>query len=314
MQDLYDVHHHFLPAEYVKRMADRGIMGGDGVPFPRWSPELDLEVMDRNRIRKSFLSLSSPGVNFEDNDLANTLSHLVNDEAAKIVSKFPDRFGAFAVLPLPNIPASLTEAARALDELKLTGISLLSNYNGLYLGDPQFEDLMVELNRRATVVFVHPTSPFHFSVDLPYPPPIIEFPFETTRVAINLVFTGTLKKYPAIKFILSHAGGTIPYLAERIAASSLLLKNSAKKAPRGVGYYLKRLYYDVALSTDASVLRTLKDFVPLAHILYGSDFPYAPELLLQDFNSRLDSGTVFSEEEKALICQKNAQNMFTGER
>ncbi|HMF31011.1 MAG TPA: amidohydrolase family protein, partial [Candidatus Lokiarchaeia archaeon] len=248
----------------------------------------------------------------EGDKLAVHLAQIVNDEAGRLIAEFPNNFGAFATLPLPNIPASLQEAVRALDDLKLNGFALLTNYNGIYLGDPQFNDLMVELNQRAAVVFIHPTSPFRTSINLPYPAPIVEFPFETTRTAMNLVFSGTLKKFPAVKFILAHAGGTIPFLAGRIAATSLILRDGAKKAPRGAPYYLKRLYYDTALSTDPAVLRNLREFAPLTQILYGSDFPYVPEPLLQDFNNRLDSSAVFSEEEMSLICSENARNLLSG--
>lgn len=162
--------------------------------------------------------------------------------------------------------------------LKLDGVVLLaSQSDGRYLGDPLFDELLAELDRRAALVFVHPAVPKSSeALPLEIPGPIIEFTFDTTRAAVNLVFTGALERYPNARFILSHAGGTLPYLARRISLLDALPGVKAR-APRGVLHYLRRLHYDTALSANPHALRSLQELVGPEQVLFGSDFPFAPE-------------------------------------
>ncbi len=311
----FDLHHHLVPPAYVHELEERGINRVGGVVFPKWSPELSLEVMDRVNIERAVLSLSAPGVFFGDAALAVHLAHLVNDEARHIIDKFPDRFGAFATLPLPDVPASLVELTRALDDLKLNGVSLLTNYAGIYLGDPRFDALMAELHQRAATVFIHPTSPPNAAaIELPYPIAMIEYPFETTRAVTHLVFSGVFKKYPNIRFILPHAGGTIPFLADRITFTGMFLTKGPRTAPKGAEFYFRQQYYDTALATSAPVLRALRAFVDPAHIVFGSDFPFAPDIIAQQSTERLASSEVFTDAEKAQLSIENAHALFTSSR
>lgn len=305
------MHHHILPSDYVHELDERGIKGGDGVVFPQWNPELSLNVMDRNHIRKAFLSLSSPSVNFGDRDFAVYLAEMVNNEMARIVADHPDRFGAFATIPLPHLSESLSETNRALDELRLDGVALLTNYSGVYLGDSRFDELMVELNRRKAVAFVHPTSPSQTQTNFTYPVPMLEFPFDTTRAATNLVFSGALKRFPNIKFILSHAGGTIPFLAYRIDLTGLTIPNSGRTAPKGAVSHLRQLYYDTALSTSTFALCGLREFVDSTHILFGSDFPYAPAIVTKMSVESLVSCAYFSDLEKERIFKENTFELLS---
>jgi predicted TIM-barrel fold metal-dependent hydrolase len=277
-----DVHHHILPPEYVAALAGLGIAGGGDIPFPPWSVAGTLEMMDRQGIAAAVTSVSAPGVHFGDAAFARDLARRCNDAAAGLVADHPTRFGAFATLPLPDVDGALRELERALGPLGLDGIVLLaSQSDGRYLGDPQFDELFAELERRACVVFVHPTIP-KTSEALPIGVPgfATEFTFDTTRAVANLIWTGTIERCPNVRFILSHAGGTAPFLAWRWSLLDLHPKIGSElhtRAPRGFMHYLRMLHYDTALSANPHALRSLCELVGPGQILFGSDFPFAPE-------------------------------------
>jgi predicted TIM-barrel fold metal-dependent hydrolase len=184
------------------------------------------------------------------------------------------------VLPLPDVKGALLELEHALDVLRLDGVVLLaSQSDGRYPGDPAFDELMAELDRRSAVVFVHPAVPKSSeSLRLEIPGFAAEFTFDTTRAAFNLIWTGTVERRPSIRFILSHAGGTVPYIAWRFALTNVL-PPMRERAPQGAMHYLKRFYYDTALSANPHALRSLQELVPPEQILFGSDFPFAPEAI-----------------------------------
>lgn len=227
MPGLIDVHHHIVPKEYLKDLSDQGVKKALGVRFPNWSADKALEVMDRNGISTSVISISAPGVYFRDKDpsmeFARGLSRKTNEICAGLIENHPERFGAFATLPLPDVDAALEELEYALDVLKLDGVFLLSNYDGYYLGDTRFERLFSELNRRKVAVFVHPATPPGIEeIHMGVPESMIDVCFDTTRTALSLMVNGVTKKYPDVRFILAHAGGTIPYLAARLDILSTL--------------------------------------------------------------------------------------------
>lgn len=276
---LIDVHAHFLPDQYREALATAGIDQPDGFPrVPMWSAPEHVEVMDRLGIEACVLSVSSPGVQFGEGMSASdavSLARHVNDVAAATVAQHPGRFGAFASLPMADAGESLAEIERALDGLGLDGVNLLTNVAGVYLGDASLEPIMAELNRRQAVVFIHPTSPACWEcTSLGYPRPMIEFPFDTTRAVTNLLLSGTLARHPDIRWIVPHAGGTLPFLAPRIAGISVLL---GADDPAAVVAQLRRLHYDLAGSASAPVVAALLNFVDRSQVLYGSDWPFTPE-------------------------------------
>ncbi|MDM7999631.1 MAG: amidohydrolase family protein [Dehalococcoidia bacterium] len=305
-----DVHHHIVPPEYVRALADVGITESAGIPFPGWSAEAALDVMDRQGIKTAITSISYPGVYFGDLAFARDLARLCNEMSARLVGDHPRRFGAFAVLPLPDVEAALIELEYALDTLRLDGVTLLSSIGNEYLGSPSFEALYSELNRRRAVVFVHPAVPPGSDVPkLILPPALIEFTWDTTRAATNLLFSGTLERYPDIRFILSHAGGTVPYLAWRISLGEWL-PALGERVPQGVMTYIKRLYYDTALSTNKYTLRSLQELIDVSHILFGSDYPFLPELAVAATVSDLQSYDGFSAQDRGLVECGNALCLF----
>ena len=185
-----------------------------------------------------------------------------------------------------------------------------TNVGGYYLGAPEFDELFYELNRRKQVVFIHPIDPPGECLpDLKLPTSLIEFVFDTTRAIANLIYSGTLESCPDIQFIVAHAGGTVPYLAWRIS----LLQYKAgmkKKVPQGPINYLKRLYYDTALSASPYALRSLQELVDPSHILFGSDYPFAPEPLTSISIKGLKNYEDFDEQALKAIDHGNALKLF----
>ncbi|KAF1923395.1 amidohydrolase family protein [Didymella exigua CBS 183.55] len=274
-----DVHHHILPTEYVQKWKE--VLGiPKGLKLPSWSVELDLQFMDRNNIDVSILSLSAPGLAFvKSADEASKLCRWVNDYAAEIVTRHPLRFGFFASLPpLNQIDACLEEVRYSLDVLKADGIALLSSYEDKYLGHEDFQPLWKELHRRNAVVFIHPTFAKTWGApsDLTIPRPIIDFPHETTRTAVSLITSNIIHDFTNCKIILSHGGGTLPYMATRIAHQTADLGLKDKSADEFIRE-AKSFYYDLALTGYESPVKLLRDFADADHILYGSDFPFARE-------------------------------------
>lgn len=301
-----DVHHHIVPREYVKALATCGIEESGGMPFPEWEVDTSLEFMERQSIEKAFTSISCPGVYFGDIAFACDLAHRCNEISAKLINDHPQRFGAFAVLPLPDLDAALLELEYALDTLKLDGVTLLASIGNQYLGDPAFDDLFAELNRRKTVIFVHPAVPPGSDVPkLNLPPSIVEFTFDTTRAITNLLFSGTLERCPDIRFIFPHAGGTVPYLTWRISLGAWL-PGMHERVPQGVVTYLKNLYYDTALSTNSYTLRSFQELVQPSHILFGSDFPFLPEPVIAENISDFESYDGFTDQDRRMIERNNA--------
>ncbi len=302
-----DVHQHLLPDFYLSALENRGLSNRGGRPFPEWDTQSTLELMERHGIATAMLSLSEPGVYFGDAQFARDLARRCNEYAAQLIQKHPGRFGAFAFLPLPDVEGALNELAYALDVLKLDGVILLSNYNGHYPGDPLFDELFDELQRRQTVVFLHPTVPTYYdSLKLSLPAFMLEFVFDTTRAATNLLFSGTLDRCPGVRFILAHAVGTIPYLTTRIAAGSAFIPG----APQGVIGYLQQFYYDTALSSSPYTLRTLSELVDASHILFGSDYPFAPEFTTMFTVRGIQTFDGFDEQKRALIERENMLSLF----
>src|SRR5581483_10120594 len=211
-----DVHAHAVPPAF------RNALASDLPPgrarAPAWTPKLALEGMDRNGIASALLSLSTPGPHLGDDQKARILSRHCNEYFAELRAGSAKRFGAFAAVPLPDVAGACREAEYALDVLKLDGVGIFSNYNGKHIGDPEFDPFLKCLEERGAVVFIHPTGNCFCEQAQPnVPPTLIEFPFDTTRAALNLLVSGALDRFPRIRFILAHAGGALPFVAWRVS-------------------------------------------------------------------------------------------------
>jgi len=307
-----DVHHHSVPDMYVKELESKNYVPSHGAGYPAWTPEASLDVMDQNGIAAAVTSISSPGVYIGDEAHAIDFSRRLNGYSAKMVRQHPDRFGFFAILPMPIVDASIKEAAYALDTLNADGVVLLASAGDRFLGDQDFEELMAELDRRKCVVFIHPN--IHSTSDnlpLNIPGFFIEFMFDTTRAVTNLVFSGVMERYPNIKWILAHAGATVPYLAWRLSLADILPDTPyAKTMPKGALAYLKKLYYDTALAPSAYAMASLLQLVEPTQILFGSDFPFAPRDLVAKEVSDINGLSVFDDEIRQMVYRDNALKLF----
>jgi predicted TIM-barrel fold metal-dependent hydrolase len=306
-----DVHHHIFPSEYLAAVRRLGVKEeGGGIPFPDWSPEMAIEQMDRRGIQAAVASVSSPGVWFGDAAGARDLARLCNEALAALVRKHPSRFGAFASLPLPDTDAAVAEAVYALDTLRCDGVALLASVDDRFLGDPGFEELMQELNRRKAVAFVHPNvHSTSRQLGLGIPETLFEFIADTTRAVLNLVLSGTLERYPDIRWILSHAGGAVPFLAWRWTLADHDPRYR-QRVPQGVLAYLRRLYYDTTLSTSPYALKPVMDLAGPSQILFGSDIPYAPPPIVAAEVEALEHLDVFDAESRAAMEETNALALF----
>lgn len=273
-----DVHAHYTTEQYVRACGASGHGQPDGMPgLPGWSSDDALELMAQTGTAAAVLSISSPGVHFGDaspstNPAARSLAKHVNDSGAEIVARWPDRFGLSAVLPLPDIDGALTELARAYDDLGADAIALLTNYHGRYLSDPVLAPVLAELDARGSVVTLHPTSPPGWeSTALNRPRPMIEFPFDTTRCVVDLALSGTLARYPRIRWIIPHAGAVLPTLAQRVTVMSLVTGE-----PTDFSSALCGLYYDLAGMPLPVALGGLLAVTTPDRLLYGSDYPFTP--------------------------------------
>lgn len=268
-----DTHHHLVPPDYRKVLQKASIGAVGGRALPDWSADAALEAMAELDVATAIVSVSAPGTTLlpEPADAA-ALARDVNDFNAELVASNPERFGFFATVPMPHIRESVEETVRALDDLDADGVVLLANNAGIYLGEDGQDDLFAALDERAAVVFIHPA-------DLPGPtvpgiaPFATDFLLDTTRAAYLLVRNGIRRKYPHIRFILSHAGGFVPYASHRMAVA--IMGDTGASMADNLDDFAS-FYFDTALSSSAAALPTLLAFAKPGHITFGSDWPFAP--------------------------------------
>ena len=303
-----DVHHHVLPPEYVKEIGGSAIGAPAGrLDAPPWTVASSIEVMDQLGIETAITSVSAPGIPLNDAKAVQRLARACNEFSKQMAVDHPRRFGMFAVLPLPDIAASLGEVKHAYEVLSADGIVLHTNYRDLYLGDAHFSPLMEELNRRKAIVFVHPTvCRCSLGVQPDIPTAVIEFPHDTTRTITSMLFNGTFKSHPDVRFIFSHAGGTVPFLINRIGNNPTV---AARLGPEGPLPLLKRQYYDLALSANPQAMAALLSMVDVSHVLMGTDYPFARETSVRAAvegitNSSLDERSI------KMIQSENALLLF----
>jgi 6-methylsalicylate decarboxylase len=275
---LIDVHHHIIPPFYLEQYHNRIAAGRGGsvsAAWLEWTPDKALGAMEKFGVATAVLSLSTPGVWFGDIQEARDTSRRCNEYAADLARRHPGRFGRFATIPLPDMEGSLREIEYACDRLGADGVGLLTSYGDQWLGDPSFDAVFDELDRRSAVVFVHPTTPTCCQNMIPgVSPQIAEIPQDTARAIINLLFSGALARFRNIRFIFCHAGGTLPMVAGRIAQYGP--PDLAMKAPQGIEHELRRLHFDIAGTVNAPAIAALTSLVPASQILLGSDHPYVP--------------------------------------
>ena len=281
-----DVHAHYLPPDYRDALARAELWMIGGLPVPEWSVELALEFMDAHGVAAQVLSVSDPGVEFVPESEAAALARSCNDFGAEVIAAHAGRFGALAVLPLRDVDAAVAEAVRSLDELGLDGVGLLSSSGGRYLGDPAFEPLLHELDARGAWVFVHPTVPDERPA-YAIPDSIAEFPFDTTRAIISLLFNGVFARHPNIRWHFAHGGGTLPMVRLRLtglagAAREFgpvlgLPEGSSVLEAASVQAAIDASWFDTALVADPASLEAVRRLGE-GRTVFGSDWPFAARL------------------------------------
>src|SRR5687768_11672561 len=286
-----DVHNHFYPPEYLDALRSGGSVvhvttDRDGNPLLHYPGDYNVavrghrdidyrqEVLEREGVAMQILTPTTPGTHVESHARAVELARLVNDAFARIVADRAPRFRALATLPLNDPRASVTELRRAVEELRLPGVMLFSNVNGVALSDERFWPLYEAADGLGAVLHIHPTSPVGVEAMTEYwLMPLVGFPFDTTLAAAKLVFSGVAERYPRIRWVLSHLGGAIPYLAERLDRGHRAFRECRTHIGRPPSEYLKTWYYDT-VNFDARSLALAIEFAGARQVLAGSDYPH----------------------------------------
>ena len=306
MAKVVDFHHHVTPPEYIRVMSKHGIAGNTGVPFKKFNPSVNQFVMKKTNIDFAYLSISTPGVYLKDDSTSASVARIVNDYIGEMVKTYPGKYGGLGALPFPAVKESLKEIEYIFDVLKLPGICVLSDVQGTYFGEPGFDELFQELNRRKALVFIHPEDLFeHKGIYLGLTH-VLERSLCTTRSAYNLLLNGYLEKYPDIKFILSHGGGAVPVMADKIVSEYFSMRNiipEPEQYVRVIGF-LRNLFFDTA-QRGYEVLNGLKAFCGSGHIVFGSDLPYIPPFEIRMNHKEIAAYSGFSDQEKTHLYAGN---------
>ena len=278
-----DTHYHILPDCFMSDDDARERLLKVSPPraisaLLEWTPASAIEALDRGGVQAAVTSMPPPGTS------SRPLARGCNEFAARLAGDHKGRFGVFAMLPLPDIEGSLREIEYALDVLRLDGIGLLTNCADRWPGDELFAPVYEELDRRKAVVYFHP----HFSdccgTLLPGTrPPLIEYPFDTTRAIVSLFLNGRLSRCPNIRFIFSHGGGTLPMLAHRIEDQVRTQKDLHERFPKGAVAEFSKLYLDVVSVANPIAFDAVRKLAGIPRLLFGSDFPFwSPEVTVSN--------------------------------
>ena len=282
-----DVHHHFYPKFLMDAWAAAPLEGDWAAykalfmksPYTGWSPDGAVDLLDVNGIATAVLSLPAGTVGFLRGAEQARMVRAVNEYATRLAHDRPGRFGLFALLPMPDIAASLAEIEYALDRLGATGIALMTSYGNHWLGDPAFVPILEELDRRKAVVHVHPKAPACCTNLVPSNPwaesSLLEFPFDTGRTLFDLLQSGSLVRFPGIRWIFSHLGGVIPMLAGRMRdVGPGFWRDLDQVAPHGIDHEFQRLHYDTAASAYEPSMHAAMAYFPAANLHFGTDHPH----------------------------------------
>jgi aminocarboxymuconate-semialdehyde decarboxylase len=321
-----DLHTHYYPPAFFERIReipsefafDQSPSGQTiikyrgarffGITPPMTNPAQRLEDMDRVGIDVEVLSLSTPNVFFADASHQPSVARLVNDSYAELIAKHPSRFKGFASIPMDDADAALKELHRAIHELKLNGIILLSNIRGNPLTTPAYRPFFEEANRIKLCIFLHPMLPANAEPFREYVlGPIVGFPFDTTLAVARMCYDGMLRELPDIRWIIGHLGGAVPYLMERMDNGWRDFAECREKIDQLPSTYLKRLYYDT-VSFSSHTLKMVREMVGVDHMVMGSDYPH----LLGSIERAVSSidGLEISDSEKRQIFEGTALSIL----
>ena len=296
-----DIHHHFAPPAWIAEVKGRPLLQPANT---RWTPAQSIEDMDRGGVETAVISITNPGLWFGDATATRRVARACNEYGAKLVQERPSRFGLFAAMPLPDVDATLREIEYACDTLKADGVGLFTSYGDTWLGHSSFRPVMEELNRRKAVVHVHPTAA-NCCRNLEYAPGVgpgtIEYGTDTTRAIIGVTFSGDAARFPAVRFIWSHGGGSAPFLAGRIDRGS---HNTNDRMPNGFIAEARKFHYDLAGAANAGAVASLLQLVTPSNVLFGTDFP--PGGTSVDVARDIAALKIFSADDLRLVERENA--------
>ena len=310
-----DVHSHIIIPEYMEMLKAHGAELEETFPLPEWDAERHIAFMDSAGIRSAVLTMPAPQPYYGDAEESTKCIRQVNEMSARVKQQYPDRFRFCAALPLPDVDAAIREAIYALDTLGADGVKLATNSRGQYLGDEELDQLMGILNERHAVIIIHPHRP------TPYPEKIIattplamyEYPAETTRAVVNMLARNVLVRYPNLKVIVPHCGSFLPLALPRMKSILPAMVKQGYMQPIDWEGNLSRLYFDLAGSPTLEVLRSLLSITTPDHILYGSDYPYLPDVVLKANLQRLRQALASDEELVRfmdMFLWENAERLF----
>jgi len=325
MMQLIDFHNHFYPPEYVEAVATgpsniRVTYDAQQNPLLHYPGDYnvlvpghrDIEVrrrvLEKAGVHKQVLTFTSPGTHVEEPGCAAALAGMVNDAFAAIMKEQSGMFTALATLPLNDPAASVAELERAITRLGFKGVMLFSNVNGIALSDERFLPLYQKANELKAVFYIHPIHPVGVESMLDYwLMPLVGFPFDTSLAAAKIVFSGIAERFPAIRWVLTHLGGAIPCLAERLDRGYQAFAECRKNITRPPSEYLKDFYYDT-VNFDVRALELALAFAGPHRLLAGSDYPH----MIGSLSKMLDSidRLAISAEDKAGIFGGNAARLL----
>ena len=286
-----DFHNHYYPPRYLESLKHgpsrvRVTVDDEGNPWLHYPGDYNIavrghrdlayrnDVLAEHGVDTQVVTLTTPGTHVEEPRQAVRLASLVNDEFREGTEKYGRRFVALATLPLNDPAASVVELQRACRELGMRGAMLFSNVNGVALSDQRFWPLYEVANELEAVLYIHPTNPVNVDAMQQYwLMPLVGFLFDTTLAAASLVFSGVPERFPRIRWVLTHMGGAIPYLAERLDRGFRAFRECRANIQRPPSEYLRRFYYDT-VNFDANAIQLAIAFAGIDHILAGSDYPH----------------------------------------
>ena len=322
---IIDVHNHFYPPEYLDALkagesAVTLTIDAEGNPCVHYPGDFNVAVrghrdiayrqgvVEKEGVDTQIITFTTPGTHVETPERAVRFARMVNDAFAKIVKERGPRFSTLATLPLNDVAASVAELSRAVTKLGFPGAMVFSNVNGVALADPRYEPLWAEANKLHAVIHIHPTDPVGVEAMKDYwLMPLVGFLFDTTLAAAKLVFAGVPERYPNIRWVLSHLGGAIPYLAERLDRGFEAFPDCRVDIKIKPSEYLRHFYFDT-VNFDPAAVRLAVDFAGAGQILAGSDYPHQIGSIPK-MKSSLAALKV-SEKERAQILGENAKALY----
>ncbi len=299
-----------LPKFFFDATNEKGKPIGGSKP-QEWTTEKSLAFMDEMGIDIAVTSISTPGIQLQDKNTSKELARKCNEFAASLIKQHPRRFGALVSVPMPDLHDAIAEITYALDVLKLDGVVLFTNSQGIYLGDERMKPLFQELQRRKATVFIHPNpSPDPIAHTLGITDNLIDFPSDTTRAIAQMHYSGTFAATPDVKYVISHAGGTAPYLAGRFAIVDEMQIMGDSSITGTFAETFRRLYWDTALAFTDPVINQLRNVAGLDKVVFGSDFPYIRTDLAIRGKLQLENNPDLSAQEKKQLFSSNALELF----